>query len=88
MMNGNKKSTMLPKSWKKSFDNGSITRSEMKYCNECSNDKICDECNFFLVNENKHFGVNLILLQRKPSNRFGHMLPYYQEKHYLFNMSS
>ena len=29
-MNGNKISTMLPKSWKKSFDNGIITPNKMK----------------------------------------------------------
>ena len=34
MLEGKKITTMLPRSWKKSFNNGIIIRTKMKRCNE------------------------------------------------------
>ena len=77
MLNGKKISAMLPRSWKKSFDNGVIIRAKMRFCNECNNIKMCDSCNN-QINENKEFEANLNLLKRDKPNDFRHMLPYYK----------
>ena len=73
---GEKKTAMLPRSWKKSFDNGIIIPTKMRFCNECNNKKMCYKCNI-QINENKEFEANLNLLKRKAPNEFGYMLPYY-----------
>ena len=67
---------MLPRSWKKSFNNGVIIPKRMRFCNECSVEKTCDKCKN-INNENKEFEANLNDLKRYSQNRFGHMLPYY-----------
>ena len=67
---------MLPRSWQKSFDSGIIIPTNMRFCNECNDRKMCDKCNN-QINENKEVKANLIELKRHPSNAFGHMLPYY-----------
>ena len=67
---------MLPRSWKKSFDSGVIIPAKMRFCNECSNEKMCNNCNN-RINENKEFDANLNLLKRKAPIEFRHMLPYY-----------
>ena len=77
MIEGEKISAMLPKSWKKSFDNGIIIPTKMRFCNECNDNKMCVKCNN-QVNEKKEFEANLILLKRKAPNEFGYMLPYYK----------
>ena len=76
MINGEKISAMLPKSWKKSFDNGIIIPAKMRFCNKCNDKKLCDICNN-QINENKEFEANLNELKRYKSNDCGHMLPYY-----------
>ena len=68
---------MLPKGWKKSFDTGIIIPTKMRYCNECNDKKMCDNCNN-QINENKEFEVNLNELKRHPSIEFGYMLNYYK----------
>ena len=73
---GKKISAMLPRSWKKSFDSGIIIPNELKFCNECDDKKVCNNCNN-QVNENKEFGANLNQLKGHPPNEFGHMLPFY-----------
>ena len=77
MISGEKISAMLPKSWKKSFDNGIIIPAKMRFCNECNNIKVCNKCNY-LINENKEFEANLNELIRHPPNDFGYMLPHYK----------
>ena len=54
MKEGKKISAMLPKSWKKSFDNGIIIPAKMRLCNGCNDKKICNKCNN-LINENQEF---------------------------------
>ena len=76
MKEGKKISALLPKSWKKSFDSGVIIPKKMRFCNECSDEKMCNNCNN-RINENKEFEANLNLLKRKAPNEFGYMLPYY-----------
>ena len=72
----NKISAMLPRSWKKSFDNGIIIPKKKRFCNECNVKKVCNKCNN-QINENKEFEANLNELKRHAPNVFGHMLPYY-----------
>ena len=67
---------MLPRSWKKSSDNGIIIPKKMRFCNECNNEKLCNKCNN-QINENKEVEGNLNLLKRKAANELGYMLPYY-----------
>ena len=76
MIKGEKISAMLPRTWKKSFDNGIIIPAKMRFCNECNVKKVCNKCNN-QINENKEFEANLNELKRHPPNEFGHMLPYY-----------
>ena len=77
MWEGKKISAMLPRSWKKSFDNEVIIPKKMRFCKKCNNIKMCDSCNN-QINENKEFEANLNLLKRDEPNNFGHMLPYYK----------
>ena len=77
MKEGEKISVMLPRSWKKSFDNGVIIPKKMRFCNKCIDIKMCDICNN-LINENKEFEANLNELKRHPPNKHGYMLPCYE----------
>ena len=45
MIEGKKRSAILPKSWKKPFDSGLIIPTKMRFCNECDDRKMCDICN-------------------------------------------
>ena len=74
MIEGEKISALLPKSWKKSFHSGIIIPTKTRFCNECNDKKMCKKCNK-QVNENKEFKANLNELKRHPPNEFGHMLP-------------
>ena len=73
---GKKITAMLPRSWKKSSNNGIIIPTKMRQCNECKNGKLCTTCNN-QINENKEFEANLNLIKRKKTNQFGYMLHYY-----------
>ena len=77
MLKGKKITAMLPRSWKKSFNNGVIIPTKMKQCNECKGEILCVTCKN-RINENKEFEANLYLLKRKAPNEFGYMLPYYK----------
>ena len=79
MLEGNKITAMLPKSWKKSFTNGIIRAVKTRRCDESQNGIICTTCNN-QVNENKEFEANLNLLKRKAPNEFGQVLPYFKNK--------
>ena len=74
MLEGKKISAMLPKSWKKSFNNGVIICVKMRQCNECKNFILCITCET-QINEKKEFEANLYLLKREAPNYFGHLLP-------------
>ena len=76
MIDGEKISAMLPRSWKKSFNSEIIISTKMRFCNECNDRKMCDKCNY-QINENKKFEAGLNLLKRKAPNEFGYMLAYY-----------
>ena len=45
MIECEKISAMLPKSWKKSFNNAIILPTKMRHCNACGKEKPCDRCN-------------------------------------------
>ena len=66
---------MLPRSWKKSFNNGIVIPVKMRRCNECKNKILCTTCKN-QVNEINGFEDNLFLLKRKAPHQFGYMLPY------------
>ena len=76
MLDGKKITAMLPRSWKKSFNNGIVIPTKMRQCNACKNGILCTTCNN-QIKENKEFEANLNLLKRKTPNDFGYMLPYY-----------
>ena len=76
MIEGKKVSTMLPRSWKESFDSGIIIPTRSRFCNKSNVKKMCNKCNN-QINENKEFSANLNELKREPPNELGHMLPYY-----------
>ena len=77
MLKGEKISAMLPRSWKKSFNNGVIIPTKMRQCNACEDGILCVTCKN-RINENKQFEANLNLLKGKAPNKFGYMLPYYK----------
>ena len=77
MIEGKKKSAMLPKSWKKSFNSGIIIPTKMRFCNDCKDKKVCDKCDN-PTNENKEYEANLNKLKRHSQDEFGCMLPYYE----------
>ena len=68
---------MLPRSWKKSINNGIVIPVKMRRCNDCKGEILCDDCNN-QVNQNKNFEANLNLMKSDIPNEFGHMLPYHK----------
>ena len=70
-------SAMLLKLGKKSSNSGVIIPTKMRFCNECSDKRMCDKCNI-QINENKEREANLYLLKRKTPNQIGQILPYYR----------
>ena len=46
MIKGKKISAMLPKTWKKSFDNGVVIPPKMRFCKECA-DKLTSNNSIF-----------------------------------------
>ena len=78
MLEGEKISAMLPRSWKKSFNNGIILPVKMRHCDDCKDGILRKTCNNE-VNKYKHFGGKLNLLKRKAPNQFGYMLPCFKE---------
>ena len=52
MLEGKSLSAMLPRSWNKSFNNGTVIPVKMRRCNKCKGERLCDKCNN-QVNENK-----------------------------------
>ena len=77
MLNGKKITAMLPRSWKKSFNNGVIIPTKIGQCNECKDEILYVTCNN-RITENKEFEATLNLLKRKAPNEFGYMHPYYK----------
>ena len=77
MLKVKKITAMLPRSWKKSFNNGIIIPLKMKQYNACKDGILCTTCNN-RINKNKEFEGTLDLLKRKSPNKFGYMLPYYE----------
>ena len=70
MIEGEKISAILTRSWKKSFQSGIFIPTKLRFCNECNDNKMCVKCNN-QINENKEFEANLSLLKRKAPKKFG-----------------
>ena len=75
MLEGKKISAMLPKSWKKPFNNGTIIPAKMRGCDKCRSKIICTTCNN-QINESKEFEAKLHLLKQEAPNEIGYMLPF------------
>ena len=58
MLEGKKMSAILPRSWKKSINNGIIIPVKMRRCNEYNDEILCITCTN-QVNEHKEFAANL-----------------------------
>ena len=58
MIEGKKVSALSRKMWKKSFDSGIVISTTMRFCNECNDRKMCNNCNH-QINEKKEFEANL-----------------------------
>ena len=76
MIEGKKVSALLPKSWKKSFDSGINIPTKMRFCNECNDEKVCNNCKN-QINENNEIEASLYEIKRHPPDKFGYMLPYF-----------
>ena len=70
---------MLPRSWKNSFNNGIIIPTILRFCNKYIDKRVCNRCNFHVI-ENKKFEANLNKLKRRAPKQFDHMLPCFKEK--------
>ena len=75
MLKGKKITAMLPRSWKKSFNNGVNIPTKMRQSNACKDGILCTTCNI-QINANKEFEANLNELKRQAPNQYGQMLPY------------
>ena len=75
-LEGKKISAMLPRSWKKSFNNGIVKPTKMRQCNACEDGLFCVTCNN-QIKENKEIEAHSNLLKREKPNDRGQMLPYY-----------
>ena len=63
-------------SWKKSFSMGVVIPHEIRNCNKCPKDFLCDGCDK-LVNQWKEFSANINELKRQRLNELGYMLSKY-----------
>ena len=77
MLEGEKISAMLPRSWKKSFNIGVVIPVKMRRCIDCKDGIIITTCNN-QINESKEFEATFYLLKGDAPNEFGHMLPVYK----------
>ena len=77
MRNGNKISSIVPLSWKKSFNTGVVIPNKARFFSICQGNMICNTCNN-QINQAKDYKLNINELKRLPPNRLGHMLLYYK----------
>ena len=76
MKEGKSVSSKFPLSWKKSFSDGVVIPTRDRYCNKCSDDYICEDCES-KTKQYKEFEAKLNELKRQPPNELNQMLPYY-----------
>ena len=81
MLKGNTIQAKLPLSWKKSFESGIIIPKKLRYCTNCRENIICDNCDK-KINQIKEFSPNFNELKRQPPNENGYMLPWYIETNF------
>ena len=77
MIDGKKISALLAEILEKSFNNGVIIPTKMRFCNEGNDKRLCNKCNL-IVSENKGVETKLNLSKRQAPNDFG-MTPYFKE---------
>ena len=77
MLEGKMITAMLPRSWKKAFNNGILIPTKMRRSDICNDKLLCEKCKN-QVNEKKEFEANLNFLKRNAPNEFSYMLPYYE----------
>ena len=75
MLEVKKISAMLPKSWKKLFNNGIVISEKMRRCDKWRNKKLCATC-INQINEIKEFEANRNLSEREAPKEFVYMLPF------------
>ena len=46
----------FPRSWKKTFDSGVLIPSKKRDCEDCDDNKLCDECDS-KIRQNKVFNI-------------------------------
>ena len=64
---GDKLIAKVPLPWKESFTYGVLIQHNLRNCNKCAKDTLCDGCDK-LVNHNKEFSANLNESKREPPN--------------------
>ena len=77
MIKDEKTSTMLPKSWKKSFNSGLVITAKMRFCNDCTDKIKCKSCDR-QIDKNKEFEskeFNSNLLNRQAPKQIDYMFP-------------
>ena len=52
--------------------------TKMRFCKECNDKTMCNNSNSPVI-EKKEFRADLILLKRKATNEFGHMVPHFKK---------
>ena len=75
MLKGNTVHAKLLLSWKRSFESGIIIPKKLRYCTQCKENLICDDCDK-KINQIKEFSHNFIELKRQAPNFSGYMLPW------------
>ena len=76
MSDGDKLVAKVPLSLKKSFSLGVVIPHNLRSCNKCLKNVLCDGCDE-LVNHRKEFSANLNELKGQAPNEYGHILPWY-----------
>ena len=67
MFVGDKLVAKVPLSWKQPFSSGIVIPHKVRYCTDCSEYVLCDNC-YKLVDQTKEFSANLCDLKTQPLN--------------------
>ena len=78
MLGGKKISATLPKSWKKSFYNGFMIPTKMRFCNEGNEKRLFIRCSN-QYKESKEFEANLNLIKGQALNEVDLMFSCFEE---------
>ena len=70
MIDGKNTSAMLPRSIKKSLNNGIVVPAKTRGCKQCKCELFCVKCSIQKT-ENKEFEAKSTLIERQAPNEFG-----------------